>query len=62
MSQPPRRSTVVRLAAFAETKEDLEKVLDVVAAWRSVMFSPDSKTCEDFIGERVCLSIGDDCR
>ena len=55
MSQPPRRSTVVRLAAFPETKEDLEKVLNVVAAWRSVMYVRTSLVS-------VCLSISDDCR
>lgn len=52
MRQPPRRSTVVRLTALSESKEDLENVLEVVAAWRSVACPPDAKTCDEFIGER----------
>ena len=56
MRQPPRRSTVVRLAALAETREDLEKVLEVIAAWRCVALPPDSKTCDEFIGEHVSVN------
>lgn len=51
MSQPPRKSTVVRLTALAENKNDLEKILDVVRAWRNVSRPPDLKTCEDFFGQ-----------
>ncbi|GJJ06420.1 hypothetical protein Clacol_000611 [Clathrus columnatus] len=50
MSQPPRKSTVVRLTALAENKEDLRRVLEVVSAWRNVSRPPDPKTCEQFFG------------
>jgi hypothetical protein len=51
MRQPPRKSTVVRLTALSEAKEDLEKVLEVIAAWRNVAHPPNFKTCDEFIGE-----------
>lgn len=51
MRQPPRKSTVVRLTALSETKEDLERVLEVIIAWRSVAHLPNSTTCDEFIGE-----------
>ena len=50
MGQPPRRSTVTLLTGLSETKEDLEKALEVIAAWRTVAMPPDSKTADDFIG------------
>lgn len=51
MSQPPRKSTVVRLISLAESREDLRKILDVIAAFRNISRPPDLKTCDDFFGQ-----------
>lgn len=56
MSQPPRKSTVVRLISLAKGKEDLRKILDVIAAFRNISRPPDLKTCDDFLGR--CITLG----
>jgi len=54
--QPPRKSTVVRLIAMSKSKNDLEKVLELVAAWRNVSQPPEPKTSDSFIGR--CENLG----
>jgi hypothetical protein len=51
LRQPPRKSTIVRLVALSDTKEQLEKAVDVVAAWRNAALPVRPETCDEFIGE-----------
>ncbi|KAF8577679.1 hypothetical protein K439DRAFT_1664124 [Ramaria rubella] len=56
MRQPPRRTTVLRLAALSDTKEDLERVVEVIGAWRNAPLPHSASTSEQFIGR--CARLG----
>ena len=53
LRQPPRKSAIVRLVALAETKAQLEQLLEVVAAWRNAALLLSPNTCDEFISEHA---------
>ncbi|KIJ49525.1 hypothetical protein M422DRAFT_44876 [Sphaerobolus stellatus SS14] len=56
LKQPPRQSTILRLAALAENKEELEKVLGVIVAWRNKSRPPSPEIADEFSGR--CSRLG----